>query len=156
MRAVIQRVSSAKVTVLGDGEDRDVAAIANGLLVLIGVEQGDELRDAEFLAQKICQLRLFDAPGDGSRAWSRSVADIDGELLVVSQFTLLADCRQGRRPSFSAAAAPEGARRLYEAFIDAARQTPVRVSAGEFRATMRVSLANEGPVTLLIDSRRAL
>lgn len=154
MRAVVQRVSSAGVTVLESGTRRQAAQIAAGLLVLLGVEKGDEVADAQRLARKTCELRLFDCE-DGGQGWTRSVREVGGEVLVVSQFTLLADCEKGRRPSFSAAAGPEDARPLYEAFVALVRRGGVRVSTGEFRASMQVSLVNEGPVTVLLESRAA-
>jgi D-tyrosyl-tRNA(Tyr) deacylase len=155
MKAVVQRVSSAAVTVLEPGVNRQVARIEAGLLVLLGVEKGDGIADARYLAQKVCQLRLFDDEEDAGTAWTRAVNDFGGQVLVVSQFTLLADCEKGRRPSFSAAAAPDEARRLYEDFVELVRQGGARVSTGEFQARMQVSLANDGPVTVLLESRRA-
>jgi D-tyrosyl-tRNA(Tyr) deacylase len=147
MRAVLQRVSSASVTVDG----RQVGAIGAGLLVLVGVEQGDDTQDVAFLAGKIRDLRVFE---DESGRMNRSVVDAGGGVLVVSQFTLLGDCRRGRRPSFDAAAPPEPARRLYEAVVDRLRRDGLPVETGAFQAMMDVSLVNDGPVTLLLDSRR--
>jgi D-tyrosyl-tRNA(Tyr) deacylase len=147
MRAVLQRVSSASVTVDG----RQVGAIGAGLLVLVGVEQGDDTQDVAFVAGKIRDLRVFD---DEQGRMNRSVADAGGGVLVVSQFTLLGDCRKGRRPSFDAAAPPEPARRLYEAVVDQLRRDGLPVETGAFQAMMDVSLVNDGPVTLLLDSRR--
>jgi D-tyrosyl-tRNA(Tyr) deacylase len=148
MRAVIQRVSQASVTV--DGEV--VGAIERGLLVLLGVAQGDTEHDARTLATKIVELRIFE---DDAGKMNRSLAEGEGSLLVVSQFTLLGDCRKGRRPSFITAAAPELAEQLYQTFVAAAAVQGIRVATGRFRAQMDVALVNDGPVTLLLDSRKA-
>jgi D-tyrosyl-tRNA(Tyr) deacylase len=148
MRAVIQRVSQASVTV--DGEV--VGAIERGLLVLLGVAQGDTEHDARTLATKIVELRIFE---DDAGKMNRSLAEEEGSLLVVSQFTLLGDCRKGRRPSFIAAAAPELAEQLYQTFVAAVAVQGIRVATGRFRAQMDVALVNDGPVTLLLDSRKA-
>ncbi len=147
MRAVIQRVSRAGVTV--DGVQ--IAAIGTGLLILLGVEVGDDETSAEYLAKKIAELRIF---ADDREKMNLSVLDRAGELLVVSQFTLLADCRKGRRPGFSAAAAPEKAEPLCEYFIDRLKQYGLKVSTGQFRTDMAVELINDGPVTILLDSRK--
>ena len=147
MRAVIQRVSRAGVVVNGIR----IAAIDSGLLVLLGVEVGDDKKSAEYLAEKTAGLRIFE---DDSEKMNLSVLDCAGEVLVVSQFTLLADCRKGRRPGFSAAAAPELAEPLCEYFVDQLKQQGVRVQTGQFRADMTVDLVNDGPVTILLDSRR--
>ncbi|MCD6186956.1 MAG: D-tyrosyl-tRNA(Tyr) deacylase [Desulfuromusa sp.] len=147
MRAVIQRVSRAGVVVNGIR----IAAIDSGLLVLLGVEVGDDKKSAEYLAEKTAGLRIFE---DDSEKMNLSVLDCAGEVLVVSQFTLLADCRKGRRPGFSAAAAPELAEPLCEYFVDQLKQQGVRVQTGQFRADMAVDLVNDGPVTILLDSRR--
>ena len=147
MRAVLQRVSSASVTVDG----RQVGAIGAGLLVFVGVEQGDDTQDVAFVAGKIRDLRVFE---DDQGRMNRSVVDAGGGVLVVSQFTLLGDCRKGRRPSFDAAAPPDPARRLYEAVVDQLRRDGLPVETGAFQAMMGVSLVNDGPVTLLLDSRR--
>ncbi len=148
MRAVIQRVSQASVTV--DGEV--VGAIERGLLVLLGVAQGDTENDARTLATKVVELRIFE---DDAGKMNRSLAEEEGSLLVVSQFTLLGDCRKGRRPSFIAAAAPELAEQLYQTFVAAVAVQGIRVATGRFRAQMDVALVNDGPVTLLLDSRKA-
>ena len=146
MRALIQRVSQASVTV----GDRRVGEIGAGLLVLLGVGAGDGPADAAYLAQKIAHLRIFE---DDAGKMNRGLSEVGGEMLVVSQFTLLGDCRKGRRPSFVAAAPPELAERMYERFVDAAaRASGVRVATGVFRAHMQVELVNDGPVTLIIDS----
>jgi D-tyrosyl-tRNA(Tyr) deacylase len=147
VRAVIQRVSEASVSI--DGEA--VGAIGRGLVVLLGVGQGDDERDADFLADKVLNLRVFP---DAAGQMNRSVLDVDGELLVVSQFTLLGDVRRGRRPSYSAAAAPEEADRLYQYFVGKLRPAGLKVETGVFRAMMDVALVNQGPVTILVDSRK--
>ncbi|MFZ5927898.1 MAG: D-aminoacyl-tRNA deacylase [Acidobacteriota bacterium] len=146
MRAVLQRVSQASVTVGGEV----VGRIGPGLLVLLGVGKGDTDQDAEALARKIVELRVFQ---DGAGKMNLSLKEAGGSLLVVSQFTLYGDTRKGRRPSFDLAAPPEEARRLYERFVEAARALGVEVATGVFQAMMSVSLVNEGPVTLLVESR---
>ncbi len=148
MRAVLQRVSRAKVTVAGEV----VGQIGRGLLVLLGVEQGDTEVDAQQLADKTAQLRIFD---DADGKMNLAITDVGGAVLVVSQFTLLGDCRKGRRPSFIAAAPPEVAEQLYETFIAAVGVQRVPVATGRFRAMMDVELVNDGPVTLLLDSKRS-
>ncbi|PYQ70520.1 MAG: D-tyrosyl-tRNA(Tyr) deacylase [Acidobacteria bacterium] len=150
MRAVVQRVSSAAVTV----DDRTVGQIARGVLALVGVEQGDGPADAQYIAGKIRDLRIFDDPSDPARHLNRSVQDVAGAVLVVSQFTLAGDCRKGRRPSFDGAAAPHVAKPLYENVVRELEATGLTVATGEFQAMMQVSLVNDGPVTLLLDSRR--
>jgi D-tyrosyl-tRNA(Tyr) deacylase len=150
MRAVVQRVSQASVTV---GE-RTVGSIDQGLLVLVGVEQGDGPEDVRYIAGKIRDLRIFEDPADPSGHMNRSVQDVGGAVLVVSQFTLAGDCRKGRRPSFDTAAAAEIAKPLYEDVVRELETSGLRVAAGEFRAMMRVALTNDGPVTLLLDSRK--
>jgi len=147
MRAVIQRVSRAGVVVA----EEPIAAIGSGLLVLLGVENGDDERAAEYLADKTAGLRIFE---DSAGKMNLSVLDCCGEVLVVSQFTLLADCRKGRRPGFSAAAVPELAEPLCEYFVDQLKQRGIRVQTGKFRADMAVDLVNDGPVTILLDSDR--
>lgn len=146
MKAVLQRVSRARVTVAGE----EVGAIGRGLLVLLGVEHGDTVEDARQLADKTIALRIFD---DAAGKMNLALADVGGAVLVVSQFTLLGDCRKGRRPSFVAAAPPELAEQLYETFIAAIGTRGIAVATGRFRATMEVELVNDGPVTLLLDSR---
>lgn len=150
MRAVVQRVSSAAVRVGGE----TVGQIEAGLLVFVGVEQNDGADDVRYIAAKIRELRVFADPDDASRHLTLSVQDVGGAVLVVSQFTLAGDCRKGRRPSFDRAAAPALARPLYEAVVEDLRRGGVTVATGEFQAMMQVSLVNEGPVTLLLDSRR--
>lgn len=147
MRAVIQRVSRAGVVVAGER----IAAIDSGLLVLLGVENGDSKRAAEYLAEKTAGLRIFEDPAG---KMNLSVLDCSGEVLVVSQFTLLADCRKGRRPGFSAAAPPELAEPLCEYFVEQLKQRGIGVQTGQFRADMAVDLVNDGPVTILLDSER--
>ena len=148
MRGVIQRVSAAEVTI----ESRVVGRIGRGLLVLLGVEEGDSAVDADWLAEKIARMRFF-ADDDGKM--NRSVAEIDGGLLVVSQFTLHASTQKGNRPSFLRAARPEEAVPLYERFLATLEHEAARpVARGIFAADMMVSLVNDGPVTILIDSRR--
>jgi len=150
MRAVVQRVTSAAVTV----DDRIVGEIDRGLLVFVGVERGDGPADVDYIAHKIHDLRVFEDPIETSRHLNRSVADVNGGVLVVSQFTLAADCRKGRRPSFDEAEVPAIAERLYEDVVSELRKTGLAVATGTFQATMRVSLVNDGPVTLLLDSRK--
>ena len=145
MRAVIQRVSQARVTV----EGTVLGEIGAGLLALLGVAKPDAAADAAFLAEKILNLRVFP---DEAGKMNRSLLDTGGALLVVSQFTLYGDCRKGRRPSFDDAAPAEFARPLYEHFVEVARQSGLRVETGVFQAHMKVSLVNDGPVTLLVES----
>lgn len=147
MRAVIQRVSQASVVVA----EETVGAIEQGLMVLLGVAQGDISKDAAYLAEKTAGLRIFE---DNDGKMNRSVEDIDGGILVVSQFTLLGDCRKGRRPGFTDAAPPELADTLYEEYVDALRKRGVTVATGVFRADMQVALINDGPVTIMLDSRK--
>jgi D-tyrosyl-tRNA(Tyr) deacylase len=146
MRAVIQRVKSSSVTV----GDETVAKIDRGLLVLLGVAKPDQTADADFLAEKIVNLRIFE---DEQGKMNRSLIDIGGEMLVVSQFTLLGDCRKGRRPSFIDAAGPDKANEVYEYFVTRVRKTGVHVATGRFRAMMEVALINDGPVTLILESK---
>ena len=145
MRAVVQRVSSASV----DSEGVRTGTIGRGFLVLLGVTHSDTEEDAQWLAEKIAGLRVFE---DEECKLNRSLLDVGGEMLVVSQFTLYGDCRRGRRPSFSEAARPETANALYEKFVEYARQTGVSVQTGVFQTMMAVSLVNDGPVTLIIDT----
>ena len=147
MRAVLQRVSEASVQV----EGQVAGSIGPGLCALIGVEQGDTVQDAEWLSAKAVELRIFEDEGG---KMNRSLLDSGGELLAVSQFTLLGDAQKGRRPAFTAAAPPEEAQPLYQKFCALCRERGVRVAEGVFRATMQVRIVNEGPVTLLLDSRR--
>ena len=148
MRAVVQRVASARVLV---GE-RIVGEIGRGLLVLVAVGRDDTLDDVKSVAAKICEMRVFE--GDAGKPMDRSVVDVGGGLLVVSQFTLYGDVRKGRRPSFDAAAPPEQARAVYEELVRELRATSVPVATGEFQAMMQVELVNDGPVTILVDSKK--
>src|SRR6202045_4197316 len=147
MRAVVQRVSRARVTVI----DESVAAIDVGLLVLLGVGRSDTEADASYLAEKIVGLRIFE---DERGKMNRSVQDIRGGILVVSQFTLYGDVRRGKRPSFDAAAPPERARQLYEYFVERIRATGLPCQIGRFQETMQLELVNDGPVTILLDSSK--
>ena len=148
MRAVVQRVTSARVRV---GE-RTTGAIARGLLVLVGIGRDDTPADAKHLAAKILDIRLFES--EAGKPMDRSVADIGGSVLVVSQFTLYGDVRKGRRPAFDRAASPDAARALYEEVVRELRATQVPVATGEFQAMMQVELVNDGPVTILLDSKK--
>jgi D-aminoacyl-tRNA deacylase len=148
MRAVVQRVREASVTVAG----RPVSGIGHGLLVLLGVGQGDTEKDAVQLAEKVVHLRIF---ADEAGHLNRSVQDVAGALLVVSQFTLYGDARKGRRPSFVQAAPPAEAERLYRHFVERVAASGLSVAEGIFQADMDVSLVNQGPVTILLDSGRA-
>lgn len=145
MRAVVQRVSSASVSV----DQELVSSIGRGLLVLLGVARDDDLEDARYMADKVASLRIF---ADESGKMNLSVEEIGGEVLVVSQFTLLGDCRKGRRPNFTQSAPPEVALPLYESFIQHLRERGLRVQEGRFGAMMAVSLINDGPVTLIVES----
>lgn len=147
MRAVVQRVKEAKVVV----EGKTVGEIDHGLLVFLGVEQTDEAQDVEYLVSKISQLRIFK---DNEQKFNLSLVDVKGSMLVVSQFTLLGDCRKGRRPSFTDAASPEKAQKLYEHFISLVAKSTIPVASGKFQAMMDVSLVNDGPVTMLLDSKK--
>lgn len=148
MRAVVQRVSSASVTV--DGQI--VGQIARGFLVLLGVAQDDEQTDVVYTAQKLIGLRVFE---DDDGKMNRSLQEVGGAMLIVSQFTLYGDCRKGRRPSFIEAAPPEKADALYRQVVAEVRGQGISVETGKFQAQMEVALVNDGPVTLLIDSRKA-
>ncbi len=147
MRAVVQRVSRASVTV----DERVTGAIAQGLLILLGVGQGDGESDAKYLAEKVAGLRVFE---DDAGRMSRSLVDIGGGALVVSQFTLYGDVRRGRRPSFDGAAPPAEADRLYQCFCKLLREKVSQVETGVFQAAMDVELLNQGPVTILLDSAK--
>ena len=147
MRAVIQRVRSARVTV----GDRVTGEIGQGLLVLVGVEQGDGPADIQYIGNKTRDLRIFE---DDQGKMNRSLVDIGGSVLVVSQFTLSGDARNGRRPSFASAAPPEIARALYEDVVRELKTSGLRVATGEFQAMMQVALVNDGPVTILLDSKK--
>lgn len=147
MRAILQRVSRAGVRVAGE----TIASIDAGLLVFVGVGQDDGEEDALQIAERCAHLRIFE---DGEGRMNRSILDVRGALLAVSQFTLYGDARRGRRPSFTGAMAPDGARRLYEVFCAACRGHGVEVQTGIFRADMQVELVNDGPVTILLDSHK--
>jgi D-tyrosyl-tRNA(Tyr) deacylase len=147
MRAVVQRVVEAAVVVGGGQAGR----IGKGLLVFLGVGHDDTLDDVRYLSDKVAHLRIF---ADDSDKMNRSVIEAAGEVLVVSQFTLFGDCRKGRRPSYTAAAPPDPARALYEAFAQALRDCSIPVATGRFQETMQVRLVNDGPVTLLLDSKK--
>ena len=148
MRAVVQRVTSARVLIDG----RVAGEIGRGLLVLLGVGRDDTAADVTYTATKVRELRVFES-ADG-KPMDRAVGAVGGAILVVSQFTLYGDVRRGRRPSFDAAAAPAGARELYEAFVRELRTAGLPITTGEFQAMMQVELVNDGPVTILVDSRR--
>jgi D-tyrosyl-tRNA(Tyr) deacylase len=148
MRAVIQRVTSARVRI----GQRVTGEIERGLLVLLGVGKGDTQADVQYIAGKIRDLRVFES--EAGKPMDRSVAEVGGAVLVVSQFTLYGDVRKGRRPSFEDAAAPADARNLYEAVVRELQAAHVPVSTGEFQAMMQVELVNDGPVTVLVDSKR--
>ncbi|ABZ84402.1 d-tyrosyl-tRNA(tyr) deacylase [Heliomicrobium modesticaldum Ice1] len=146
MRALIQRVLRGRVTVEGS----EVGAIGPGLVVLVGAGQGDGEADARYVAEKIAHLRIFE---DEQGKMNRSVSDVGGEVLVVSQFTLYGDCRKGRRPSFTQAAPPDEARRLVEAVVAELRKFGLTVATGQFQAHMVVEIINDGPVTLMVEGR---
>jgi D-tyrosyl-tRNA(Tyr) deacylase len=148
MRAVIQRVTEARVRV----GDRVTGEIGRGLLVFLGVGRDDNADDVRYVAGKVRDIRVFE--GDVGKPLDKSVTDTGGSVLIVSQFTLYGDVRRGRRPSFDTAAPPDLARRLYEEVVRELRTTPLTVATGEFQAMMRVELVNDGPVTVLIDSRK--
>jgi len=148
MRMVIQRVKEARV----EAEGRVTGAIGAGLLVLLGVAKTDSYQDADYLVEKVLNLRIF---SDDSGKMNRSVMEVNGGLLIVSNFTVYGDCRKGRRPSFDLAADPEKAQELYQYFVSCARTASIKVETGIFRASMSVSLVNDGPVTLLCDSDRS-
>ena len=148
MRIVIQRVKSAFITVGSE----TVGRIGKGLLVFLGIATSDNIDDAEYLADKTVNLRIFE---DENHKMNRSLLEVDGEILVVSQFTLLGDCKKGRRPSFVNAASPDLAEKLYQQFIDCIQEKGIPVKTGRFQAKMEVSLINDGPVTLIIESKRS-
>jgi len=145
MKAIVQRVKNAHVTV----DNTTISSIETGLLVLLGVAHGDTEKDAKHLVDKIINLRIFE---DDDKKMNRSLLDVNGELLVVSQFTIMADCSKGRRPSFTDAAPPEPACRLYRFFAEEAASLGITVKKGKFQANMNVSLLNQGPVTLILES----
>jgi len=147
MRAVIQRVSGARVTI----DKQEHARIGAGILVLLGVEKEDSPEDARMLARRIVELRIFE---DEAGKMNRSITEAGGQILAVSQFTLLGDCRRGRRPSFDPAAPPDLAKPLYELFVKEIEACAVQVATGVFQARMDVELTNQGPVTFILDSRK--
>jgi len=147
MRAVVQRISQGKVVV----EDQVTGAIDKGLLVFFGVTNEKNVQDVKYMAEKIVNLRIFE---DDNEKMNLSVIDVEGKILAVSQFTLLGDCRKGRRPNFTEAARPEMADELYKSFIEECRKLGVNVETGVFQAHMMVHSINDGPVTMLIDSKK--
>lgn len=147
MRAVVQRVNFSSVIV----DDKIVGEIKKGFNVLLGVEDGDSAQDVAYMAEKIVNLRIFEDPDE---KMNLSLLDVGGEMLCISQFTLLGDCRKGRRPSFITAARPETANALYESFVETVRQMGVHVQTGEFQTHMIVDIQNDGPVTVLVDSKK--
>jgi D-tyrosyl-tRNA(Tyr) deacylase len=147
MRAVIQRVKNAQVIL----NEELIGSIGFGLLVLLGISCEDHREDADYLVEKTLNLRIFD---DQDGKMNRSLFEVAGEMLIVSQFTLIADCRKGRRPSFAAAAEPLKAKKLYQYFIERVKEKGIAVATGEFQTHMEVSLINNGPVTILIDSKK--
>jgi len=149
VKALLQRVTGASVSVAG----KVVGKIGQGLVVFVGVADGDKEKDAQYLVQKMAGLRVF---SDDDGRFNLSVQDVKGELLVVSQFTLLADIRKGRRPSFIEAAPPVQAERLFEYFVEQARATGLKIETGRFQQYMQVEIHNDGPVTILLDSREKL
>ena len=149
MRAVIQRVSQASVTLNNQDDRRTTAAIRTGLVVLLGVGATDTREDADYLSDKILGLRLFP---DEFGKMNLNISEIGGSLLIVSQFTLYADCRKGRRPSFDRAARPEAAVKLYDYFVEVLRRSSIPVETGVFQAMMEIQLINQGPVTIILDS----
>ena len=145
MKALLQRVTRASVTV----DDEEVGKIGRGLVILLGVANGDTEKDARYLAQKIANLRIF---ADNEGKFNLSALDVHAEMLIVSQFTLLADAKKGRRPSFIDAAPPEQADKLFIYFVEQARATGLKVATGRFQAYMQVEIHNDGPVTIMLDS----
>lgn len=148
MRAVLQRASRASVTI----NNKTQGEIGRGLVVLLGVKRNDTIRDLQWLVEKIINLRIFE---DSQGKMNNSLADIDGEMLIISQFTLYGDCRKGRRPGFSSAAPPEIAEPMYQRFIEEVKKQQINVATGSFGAAMAVELINDGPVTMLLDSEKS-
>lgn len=146
MKALLQRVDQASVII----DNNVVSSIEKGILVFLGVSEGDDLKDADYLVEKIINLRIYE---DESGKMNLSLIDISGELLIISQFTLMADCRKGRRPSFTKAEKPEKAVKIYEYFVEKARNVMPVVRTGIFQAMMKINLINDGPVTIILDSR---
>lgn len=149
MRVIIQRVKSSQVTVA----DKLIGKIARGLNLLVGIAASDTEAELDWMARKCLELRLFPA-SRGSDKWEKSIVDIQGELLVISQFTLYGDCRKGRRPSFSDSASGEVAKQLYDQFVAKLRQSGLTVETGQFGAMMQVSIENDGPVTLILEKKQ--
>ncbi len=147
MRGVVQRVKRASVSV----DNKIIGEIENGILLLLGVENTDDEKDLEYMADKVPNLRIFE---DENGKMNKSLTDVNGKLLVISQFTLLGDARKGRRPSFIQAAAPDKAVPMYESFIDKMKEKEIKTQCGEFGADMQVELVNDGPVTILLDSKK--
>ena len=149
MRAVVQRVKEGSVEI----EKKEIAKIVEGLIILLGVGQNDVEKDAEYLAEKIVNLRIFE---DKEGKMNLSVKDINGQILVISQFTLYGDCKKGRRPSFISAALPDKAVKLYDYFIKYTKNYGLKIETGEFQAMMLVKIYNDGPVTILLDSEKLI
>ena len=147
MRAVVQRVKSAKVKV----NEETIGSIDHGILLLLGIEESDDDKDLEFMIEKVPNLRIFE---DENGKMNKSLLDVDGSILVISQFTLLGDARKGRRPSFIAAAQPDKAIPMYEKYISKMKEKNIVTKSGEFGADMQVELINDGPVTILLDSKK--
>lgn len=147
MRCVVQRVDRARA--IADGQV--ISSIGKGVLVFLGIEKGDNYQDADFLLEKIIHLRIFEDP---QGKMNLSLLETSGDMLIVSQFTLLADCRKGRRPSFTPAEEPEEAKRLYDYFVSTAAGKIDHIGTGEFQAMMKIDSVNDGPVTMLLDSRK--
>ena len=151
MRAVVQRVTEASVDIIEDNKTYTSGGIEKGLVVLLGVEKGDTEKDAKYMADKICGLRIFE---DNEGKMNLSVDDIGGQILAISQFTLLGEVKKGKRPGFSDAEEPDRANELYEKFMEYSRENGIPVSKGVFQAEMLVKIYNDGPVTILIDSNK--
>ncbi len=149
MRAIVQRVKEASVTV----DNRVIGEISHGLLVFLGVGDGDTEADMKYIADKVIGLRIF---SDSEDKMNLSVTDVRGEILVISQFTLYGDCRKGRRPNFTASMEPKGAEAMYEHFIAYINEQGIKTARGEFGADMKVSLINDGPVTIILDSSKII
>lgn len=149
VRAVIQRVNFSSVEV----EGKIVGKINKGINVLLGVEDGDSIQDVKYMAEKIVNLRIFE---DADEKMNLSLLDVSGEMLCISQFTLLGDCRKGRRPSFVSAAKPDEANELYKQFCEAVKEMGIHVETGIFQADMKVDIQNDGPVTVLVDSKKQI
>ncbi|MCR4430766.1 MAG: D-aminoacyl-tRNA deacylase [Tepidanaerobacteraceae bacterium] len=147
MRAVVQRVKTASVTIGSE----EIAAIDKGLAIFLGVEIGDDISDASYMAEKVINLRIFE---DEAGKMNKSLLDIGGELLIVSQFTIMGDARKGKRPSFTLAAPPEEAEKLYNDFVNICQGKIAKVATGRFQAEMLVKIFNDGPVTILLDSKK--